>query len=123
MAEAAHREREWARERFGDALERQLAPEEHARFERALREDTALAEEFEAFRQAVDGLRALREAPVAPAPDLLAGVRRRLRERHPGRYRRAKRPWGLGPWMPATVLLVLLVLLGLAYVLLQALLP
>ena len=123
MAEAAHREREWARARFSDALEQELGGEERARFERALREDTALAEEFAAFREAVDGLRALREVPSASAPDLLPGVRRRLRERHPGRYRRTKRPWGLGPWMPATVLLVLLVLLGIAYVLLQALLP
>lgn len=95
-----------ARDRFSDAYEGELSPEEQAAFDAALAADEALAAEYEDFRSFLEGTSALaalgdldlrddpslrREflgPPPDDAPDLLPGVQKKLRERSRGRYYR-----------------------------------
>lgn len=78
---------EQARERFSDALDETLPPDERAELEEALASDPALRAEYDAFVAAVKGARALGSEPP-PRIDLVAGVHDKLRRRSRGRYYR-----------------------------------
>jgi anti-sigma factor RsiW len=79
---------EEARERFSEALDDALDPTARAAFESALARDEALRAEYADFAATFAALGQLGEADAEDAPDLLAGVQRRLRERSRGRYYR-----------------------------------
>ncbi len=120
MNEPKRIDAQWARDRFSAALEGELPDEERDRFQRALQGDPELAEEFVRFQEAMQALRDLRHAPLPPPPDLVVGVRERLRARRPARYRRRPLPWGTNPWMPVAMLLAVLGLAAIAFALWQA---
>jgi anti-sigma factor RsiW len=69
---------------FSAAYDADLPPEERVAFERALQEDPALAERYREFCSTIQTLK-LADVSV-PAPDLLAGVQRRLRVKSGGRF-------------------------------------
>ena len=81
-----------ARERFVDAADDGLSPEDARAFEAALAADDALRAEYDAFRGAAGALRAhgQREATAAsvarPAEGSVSRVQRALRERSGGRF-------------------------------------
>ena len=109
---------EQARGMFSAAWEAQLDDAQQQAFERALDRDPALAAEYAAFCatfEAVSG-----SALTAPAPDLLRGVQKRLRNASGGRFygdRFAERA-GVGrfaPWLWLTALALLLGALWLAF--------
>ncbi|MFW6050630.1 MAG: anti-sigma factor family protein [Myxococcota bacterium] len=77
---------EEARERFSEALEGELVPEEQRRFEAALARDPGLQAEYEAFTATVRSTRALGAA--RPRADLAPVVQETLRRRSRGRYYR-----------------------------------
>jgi anti-sigma factor RsiW len=134
-----------ARERMTDALDGLLSPEERAAFDAALAADAALRAEYEELRALVeataralgggrrsggdDAAASTGQAAIAPgassppdetaeAPDLLAGVQRKLHKRSGGRYYRdrfAQRA-GTGLALPVVLAGVMLVVLALLYV-------
>lgn len=111
---------EQARELFSAAYDAELDAHTRADFEAALARDGALAAEYAEFRTL---LKAAAEEPASspPAPDLLAGVQRRLRTRSRGRYygdRFAERA-GLGLRSPLLLAAIMLVLAGLAWLALR----
>jgi anti-sigma factor RsiW len=78
--------REQARELFSRALDRELAGEEHAAFERTLAADAELSREFAQLRELQHAAMALKEA--SPKVDLLGSVQHKLRARSGGRFYR-----------------------------------
>jgi len=121
---------EEARERFSDAVDDTLPPEERAAFEATLAARGDLAEEYAAFRRTVEAARRLGRAPV-PLPRgrwgrgagdrasvLLPGVQRKLRRRSRGRFYRdgfSQAAGGRGLLLSSVLaLLILGLLLGVA---------
>lgn len=109
---------ETARARFSDALDGALAPDERRAFDAALAADPDLRADWEAFEASVGAARRLRGA-APPAPPLLPGVQRALRQRSRGRYYRDRFAEAAGgrPLLGlavATVLLLLALAAGLA---------
>lgn len=115
---------EEARGRFSEAYEGSLKDAERVAFERALGADETLRADYESFRRAVDGTRALgRHAGSRRSRDVLGGVQRKLRERSGGRYYRdrfaeragLRRQWPL--WVAtATLMAIGLVWMALRFV-------
>jgi anti-sigma-K factor RskA len=99
---------------FSAAYDAQLTAAEQAAFELALRNDPEVAKQYAAFCATLDALGG-EAAETSPAPNLLPGVQRRLRNASGGRYygdRFAERS-GVGRFQPWMVLLGLALLLGL----------
>src|SRR5688572_3777510 len=71
---------------FSAAYDAELSPDERREFERALSADAALAQRYREFCQTIQTLKLAEE--TVPAPDLLAGVQRRLRMKSGGRFYR-----------------------------------
>jgi anti-sigma factor RsiW len=71
---------------FSAAYDGELSPAELREFERALNEQPALAQRYREFRLTIQTLKLAEES--MPAPDLLAGVQRRLRLKSGGRFYR-----------------------------------
>jgi anti-sigma factor RsiW len=71
---------------FSAAYDAELPPEERREFERALSADPALAQRYREFCMTIQALKLAEES--VPAPDLLAGVQRRLRLKSGGRFYR-----------------------------------
>ena len=106
---------EQARELFSAAFDGELDDGEREAFERALRDDAALAQEYAAFRALLAQARSGQPPPAAP--DLLPGVQRRLRQRSRGRFygdRFAER-LGRGLTQPLVLALIMLALLAIAW--------
>lgn len=78
---------EQARERFSDALERELSVQEQAEFDAALAADAGLAAEYRRFAEMMDATRALSRS-TPPTPNLLPKIQARIRKRSRGRYYR-----------------------------------
>ncbi len=111
---------QWARDRFSAALEDELPETERRRFEAVLREDPEVAEEYARFQETLRALRSMGHTSLPPPPDLVAGVRERLRAHRRGRYHRRPLHGGLAPWISMAVLLAVLGLAAIAFVLWQA---
>lgn len=133
-----------ARERFSEAYDDELSAEERATFEAALSADDSLRAEYDEFRALLSGtlpsladdlhddlearrafLSATTGANDEPAPDLLPGVQKKLRERSRGRYYRdrfAERGKYATPLLLAIVMALVLGMawFGLSYVQLEA---
>lgn len=124
---------EQARELFSAAIESELDADARAEFEAALLADPQLAREYASFGAVFERARGALLARTRtssaheplPAPDLLSGVQRRLRERSRGRFyadRFAERV-GAGlvqPWTLALILLGVIALLWLGLSLFEA---
>jgi anti-sigma factor RsiW len=106
---------EQARELFSDALDDELDADARAAFERALHDDAELAREYAAFRATLQHARGAQPSPAAP--DLLAGVQRRLRQRSRGRFYgdRFSERLGRGLTQPLAIAVIMLALLALAW--------
>jgi anti-sigma factor RsiW len=109
-----------ARELFSAAVDAELDPAARAEFEAALLADPQLARDYASFGAmfARAGAEDAAADADAPAPDLLAGVQRKLRERSRGRFyadRFAERVGAgfLQPWALALILLGVLAVLWL----------
>jgi anti-sigma-K factor RskA len=107
-----------ARELFSAAYDAQLSAAERRAFDVALELDVELAGQFAAFCATLDAVSG--DTPDdTPAPDLLRGVQKRLRNASGGRYygdRFAERS-GVGWREPWIVMLGMAVLIGLVLVL------
>jgi anti-sigma factor RsiW len=106
---------ERVRELFSAAWEAQLEDAEQLAFDAALDQDPALAAEYTAFCATLDAVD--RTSVKGPAPDLLRGVQKRLRNASGGRYyadRFAERS-GVGRFAPWFWLAVLALLLGVVW--------
>jgi anti-sigma factor RsiW len=103
-----------AKERFSDALDGLLAPDDADAFERALGADAALRDEYERFRATFEAVRGLATPPPREwSVDLLAGVQRKIRARSRGRYYRDRFSSQLGARAFITPLVLALVAIGL----------
>lgn len=71
---------------FSAAYDAELPPEERREFERALQANPELAQRYRDFCMTIQTLKLAEES--VPAPDLLAGVQRRLRMKSGGRFYR-----------------------------------
>ena len=118
-----------ARELFSAAFERELDSAQQAAFSAALHADPDLAREYAAFAALLELTRGAGATSSAgpdlqdPAPDLLPGVQRKLRARSRGRFyadRFAER-LGSGLLQPLPLALLMLGLLGLAWLVVAAL--
>ena len=110
---------EQARDLFSDAYEGGLPEDVQRVFEAQLAADDALAAEYAAFRRALE---LVRQRPRVQSPNLLPGVRRRLRRR--GRFYAGPllERLGLGGVIhPVALGVLMLALLGLGWVALQLL--
>ncbi|MDH5675052.1 MAG: hypothetical protein OEZ06_23180 [Myxococcales bacterium] len=109
-----------ARTLFSEALDGELSPERRRAFDALLSRAPELAAEFEAFSRTVGMTR--RVVGAAPTPDLLPGIQRKLRQRSRGRYygNSLAQRLGLGLIHPVALALLMLALLGLAFVTLYA---
>lgn len=107
--------REEARELFSAAFDAELDAASERALRAALEADPELAHEYAEFRATLERMRAA--PPASDAPDLLPGVQRRLRQRSRGRYYadRFSERLGLGAWQPVVLAIVMLALLGLAW--------
>lgn len=108
---------EEARDLFSDAYEGGLAPDVKRVFEAQLAADELLAAEYAAFRRALE---LMRQRPRVQSPNLLPGVRRRLRRR--GRmysWPLLQRLGFSGLIHPFALGLLMLALLGLGYIALR----
>jgi anti-sigma factor RsiW len=111
--------REQARELFSAALEGELGESEQRALDAALAQDPELAREYADFGATLALLR--NDPDPGPAPNLLSGVQHRLRSRSRGRFyadRFAER-LGVGAGQTIALALVMLALLGLAWLGLQ----
>lgn len=114
--------RDEARELLSDAIEGGLDEETRAQLDALLETDDELREEMDALRMVMRGAGALAAADDgAESPDLLAGVQSRLRQRSKGRYYRDRFSRGSGPkgLSPVLMLLVAVLLMAVAWLLLQ----
>lgn len=107
--------KEEARELFSSAYEGELDDARLTELRGLLAADPELAREYDELCATLALLR--QPASTEPTPNLLLGVQQRLRARSRGRFyadRFAER-LGLGPGLPLTLALVMLGLLGLAW--------
>lgn len=110
-----------ARDLFSEAFEGDLDEPQQQAFADALAADPALKAEYDDFVETFQLVARMGHADDREAPDLLHGVQERLRKRSRGRYYRdrfAKRA-GPGWMMPLLTSLAVLVLLGLAWYVMQ----
>ena len=112
-----------ARELFSAAYDSELDDDTQRAFDGALASDISLASEYEEFCTLLRA--AAEDLQEAPAPDLLAGVQRRIRLRSRGRFYRDRfsERAGLGtrsPLLVAGVMLVLAALVWAAFRVVQA---
>ncbi|MGD8861393.1 MAG: hypothetical protein PVI30_15395 [Myxococcales bacterium] len=113
---------EQARELFSDAVEGELPPEQQRELDALLEGDPELRAELDEFRDMLELTRqAASEPPVVP--DLLPGVQERLRRRSRGRFYgdRFSRRAGLGLLHPVALAVLMLAVLGAAWVALSVL--
>ena len=106
---------EAARDLFSEAYDGTLDEAQREAFDEALDGDAALRAEFEELSALLDEAHGLGSVE-GDAPDLLAGVQRKLRERSRGRFYRDR--FALQKtfsWTPVILAFVMLGLMGLAY--------
>ena len=106
-----------ARDRFSDAIEGELKPEDKAAFEAALETSTELREEYESFRKMMGGTAKIAENTEAEvdekAPEILAAVQERIHKRSKGRFYRDRFSRDSGK-RSSTMLVAILVILTVA---------
>lgn len=110
-----------ARDLFSEAFEGDLDEERQKAFTEALAADEELKAEYDDFVETFQLVSRMGEPDDVEAPDLLHGVQERLRKRSRGRYYRDRFAKRAGPgWMlPLLTSLAVLVLLGLAWYVMQ----
>lgn len=110
-----------ARDLFSEAFEGDLDEERQKAFQEALAKDEELKAEYDDFVETFQLVSRMGDDDAVEAPDLLHGVQERLRKRSRGRYYRdrfAKRA-GPGWMMPLLTSVAVLVLLALAWYVMQ----
>ena len=104
-------------ELFSAAYEGELDASEQASFERRLSEDPTLRSEYDSFRQLLSGAdRAYADAPV---PDLMPGIRAKLKQRRGllkgDRFGQLRGRGRIQPLLLAMVLVTLLLMLWMVF--------
>ena len=105
-----------ARELFSEAYEEALAGEVKVAFDNALEADLELADEYAVFCRALE---LMRQRPQPTPPNLLPGIQRRLRMQKRGVA--LQKRFGLGGLHPVALGLLMLLLIGVAWVALELL--
>ncbi|MBX3269147.1 MAG: zf-HC2 domain-containing protein [Sandaracinaceae bacterium] len=107
-----------ARDLFSEALEGDLDEAQKRAFEAALRDDPALAAEYEDFVDTFRIVGRLGEPETVQAPNLLPRIQERIRRRSGGRYYRdrfSRRSGGPGWAMPVVAAVAVILMLGVVW--------
>lgn len=110
--------RQQARDQFSDAFDGLLDDEAREAFELLLAADAELRQEYEEFAEVLESTQSLAGRGAGGAPDLLPGIRRKIKDRHDPRFLSkrfmSKQVRGV-PWVMIVLTALLLLIAGVGY--------